>query len=94
MKPSTHGDYQLSPRQRRILPLLVIDTQEHACKTAGVARSTLFEWFKDEAFTNALQEARDELFKSAMGEAQGNARKGRKEDYRVNEWCKKRGRAA
>lgn len=48
------------------MPLLLADTQESACEQAGVARSTLFGWMKEERFANALESARNELFDSAM----------------------------
>jgi hypothetical protein len=67
---NTHLD-ELTPNQRRLLPLLLTMTAEKACKAAGIARSTLHGWQQQQRFVDALAEARAELFQSAMSDLKG-----------------------
>src|SRR4030095_15163060 len=57
----------LSPRQRRLIALLLSKTVVDACREAKVGRVTAYRWLKDEGFKKALQQAQDEVFNEAMG---------------------------
>jgi len=58
---------ELTDRQRRAIPaMLEGKTIEAAAKAAGVSKTTLYEWMKQEPFHVRLEEARADLFKEGL----------------------------
>ena len=64
---SENGKTELSPRQRRLIVLLLSKTVVEACEEAKVGRVTAYRWMKQEGFKKALESARDDVFSEAMG---------------------------
>src|SRR5438093_23617 len=65
MESDTPG---LTPRQQRLLPLLLILPADDACRKAGVARSTYYAWLGEHAFADALEGARNKVFNAGLSE--------------------------
>jgi hypothetical protein len=61
------GQDELTPRQRKIIPLLLTKSVVEACKESRVGKKTIYHWLKQNAFRTALKAARDEVFNQAMG---------------------------
>jgi hypothetical protein len=58
----------LNDRQRKaILALCETPTKEAAAKLAGISRTVLFEWLRDEAFKAELKRVRAELYAEGLG---------------------------
>lgn len=64
-------DFDLSPKQRRaILELIENDDISSAAFAAGVNRSTVFRWLRDEAFASAYRAARYEIWSHSIAHLQ------------------------
>jgi hypothetical protein len=72
---NTRETDQLSPRQRRMIPLLLVDTVEAACIEGKTNRQTVYRWLKQEAFKQALKEARNEVFDGLCNRSKRTARR-------------------
>ena len=71
--PDNFGE-NLSQRQLAALPYLIQPGPLSAkAKTAGIARSTLYNWMNDDNFRNQLQQLREETLRLAQSEFQGAA---------------------
>lgn len=66
---------QLSPRQRLMIPLLLVDRVEAACIEGKTNRQTVYRWLKQEAFKQAVEEAGNEVFDGAMQQVKTNCQK-------------------
>lgn len=63
----------LSPKQEAaLLAVLESDTMEDAAKAAGVSRTALWNWTRDDVFKARLAEARAELFGAALQSLKGS----------------------
>jgi len=60
-------------RTSAVLALIASPTIEDAAQAAGVARSTLCLWMKDEAFTDELERARGAAFDGGLNALKGAA---------------------
>ena len=57
----------LTRKQVEAIPHLVgARSLEEGCKKARVAKSTLYQWLKDETFKNELERQRDEVIREAL----------------------------
>lgn len=57
----------LNNRQIKAIPILIgCHTVEDAARKAGISKNTLYTWMKQEEFSQAISEARRELFDRAM----------------------------
>ena len=57
----------LNNRQLKAIPLLIsCDSTEEAAQQAGVAKTTIYQWLKQEEFNLALASARKKLLDRAM----------------------------
>lgn len=63
---------ELTPRQKRLIPFLLTHNIVDACKLARVSRKAHWEWMKEENFSLALRQARQELFEAALGKIKVN----------------------
>jgi hypothetical protein len=62
---------QLSRKQQAAIASLISHrTIEEAAQIACVGKTALFRWFQDEAFQNAYREARSEVVRQAIAQAQ------------------------
>lgn len=65
------GDFKLTPRQEKVLGLLLTEPTIHqAAEAAKIGVRTVFRWLKDEAFVGAYREARAEVVGQAVGRVQ------------------------
>lgn len=57
----------MTERQRRAIPfILESQTIEAAARAAGISKTTLYEWMKQDPFRVQLEAARADLFKEGM----------------------------
>ena len=62
---------RLSGKQQRAIAFLITErTIEVAARKAGIGRTTIFEWFREEAFQAAYRTARGDLVRNAIAQAQ------------------------
>ncbi|MCH7912984.1 MAG: hypothetical protein IH856_08095 [Deltaproteobacteria bacterium] len=67
---------QLSDKQLRVIPhLLAAPSIEEGCKQAKVARATVYEWLKSEAFRDELKRHREEIVTGALETLKANVTK-------------------
>ena len=69
----TKDDAKLTPRQKRILPLLLSMPTEAACREAKISKNTVYRWFKGEGFNAELQKLRNETFEAALNKVRRGA---------------------
>ena len=66
----------LTDRQRSVIPhLLAAPSIEEGCKSAKVARATVYEWLKSETFRNELKRHREEIVTGALETLKANVSK-------------------
>jgi phage terminase small subunit len=64
---STEKSEQLSSKQEQFIAALIAgNTIAVACKTAGIAERTAYNWLKQPAFKQALQTAKQEVFNDKL----------------------------
>jgi len=72
----THGASDLSERQIKVLPYLVVSrTRSEAAKLADIGRTTLHNWMNDPCFRRELERFRNEALELAYTELKGLALK-------------------
>ena len=70
------GARELTERQRRAIPpILESQTIEAAARAAGISKTTLYEWMKQDPFRLELEASRAALFKEGMDALKGAAGK-------------------
>ena len=70
-RTQTEGDGELSRRQRRAIPHLVVEsTIEAGCKSARISRTTLMVWKRHPAFMAALRTAENAACREALANLQ------------------------
>ncbi len=69
-------DNQLTHRQRRLIPfLLLCSSTEEACRRAGINKTTVYRWLKDETFRQELNLQRNDLIEAALDSLKANVSK-------------------
>jgi hypothetical protein len=67
------GMRRLSRKQEKaILALVSSKTVEDAAKVSGIGRATLFKWLQEDVFKNAYRQARSEIVRHAIVQAQSS----------------------
>ena len=67
---------ELTARQSKaIAAILEAPSVEAAARTAGVAKSTLYEWIRQDPFRLALEAARGDIYREGIDTLKGAARK-------------------
>jgi len=70
------GGRELTARQRHAIPLILeSQTIEAAARAAGISKTTLYEWMKQDPFRLELESSRAALFKEGMDALKGAAGK-------------------
>lgn len=69
------GDALAGRQARAVLALIESPTVEDAARRAGVSRSILYVWLRDEGFKARLDAARAELFHEGLGALRGTTAK-------------------
>ena len=57
-------------QEQAIVALVSHRTIEDAAKSGGIGKTTIFKWLQDESFQNAYREARSQVVRHAIAQAQ------------------------
>jgi response regulator RpfG family c-di-GMP phosphodiesterase len=70
------NDQKLTERQRRVIPyLLVSPSIEGACRRAGINKTTVYQWMRDDFFRQELKKQRHEVIERALDSLKANLAK-------------------
>ncbi len=62
---------RINKKQHLVISALITErTMEDAARKAGIGKTTIFRWLQDEAFQNAYRQARSEIVRHAITQAQ------------------------